>query len=308
VSNQNPTKLDFILRSSTAHEIASTADFEIEKTYEENISHYISNEYSYIPLPYSESYYDIEAEELRTIEVMEHLVNQPFLIYDSYGKRMIDQPDEDSLPYRYDSGHIEIDGKYYSPRDIYNNYSGLKDVLPEHRHSLLLGLAQERHRYFIITLPDINKRATRTLCYQLLMQLETRLADRIISKYESEELFKDVNFRTLGRWKEDEVQGNKVHIAEHMGIGEIKKIIRKDGDMVEKLGFSSKSKFKDQLSGVVDLRNKVMHPTRTLVHDESGLETQVDRLLRIKDLLESLIELDQEISEPPYVDDIDIPE
>lgn len=316
-----PTKLDFIHRSASARDIASVADFEVEETYEDHIDHYKDNGFSQIPLPYSEQYYDVEDEELKDLdrehvvsggtglmEVMERLTGNDFLIFDSFDKRLLDQPEGDSLPYRYEAGKIELDGEFYGPRQVYENYEELKERLPGEKHDLLLGLAQERHRYFIITLPDVNKRPVRTLCYQLLMQLETRLAEMIQEEYDSEELFGEVNHRTLGLWKQDEINDNKVHIAEHMNIGELKKIVRKDGDMVDELGFGSKTKFGDQLSGVVDLRNKIMHPTRTLAHDKDHLETQRDRLARINEMVEILIENQKERIDHPYSDDIELPE
>lgn len=315
------TKLEFIHRSASARDIASVADFEVEETYEDHIDHYEDNEFSQIPLPYSEQYYDVENEELVDLdrehvvrgatglmEVMKKLTEKDFLIFDSFGKRLFDQPEEDSLPYRYEAGKIELDGEFYGPRQVYENYEELKERLPEEKYDLLLGLAQERHRYFIITLPDVNKRPVRTLCYQLLMQLETRLADLIKEKYESEDLFGEVDHRTLGLWKQDEINDNKVHIAEHMGIGEIKKIVRKDGDMVDSLGFRSKTQFREQLSGVVKLRNKVMHPTRTLVHDTDHLDRQKDRLDRVEELVEILIQYQEERISHPYSDDLNLPE
>lgn len=321
IGEDEPTKLDFIHRSASARDIASIADFEVEETYENHIDHYDDNGFSQIPLPYSEKYYDVENKKLKDLdrdhvvrggtglmEVMERLTEKDFLIFDSFGKKLIDQPEGENLPYRYRAGKIEMDGDFYGPRQIYENYIELKDRLPEKKHDLLLGLAQERHRYFIITLPDVNRRPVRTLCYQLLMQLETRLAEMIESRYNSEELFGELNHRTLGLWKQDEINDNKVHIAEHMGIGEIKKIVRKDGDMVDELGFGSKNKFKDQLSGVVKLRNKVMHPTRTLAHDQYHLEAQKDRLERVDELVEILIENQKERMDHPYSDDIELPE
>lgn len=316
-----PTKLDFIHRSSSARDIASVADFEVEETYEDHINHYEENGFSQIPLPYSEQYYDVEDEELKdleqehvissstgSMEVMERLTEMDFLIFDSFDKRVFDQRDGHSLPYRYDAGKIELKGRFYGPRQIYENYEDLKEHIPVEKHDLLLGLAQERCRYFVITLPDVNKRSVRTLCYQLLMQLETRLAEMIQERYDSEELFGELNHRTLGLWKQDEINDNKVHIAEHMGIGDIKKVVRKDGDMVDELGFGSKTKFKDQLSGVVSLRNKVMHPTRTLAHNKHHLEKQRDRLERVNELVEILIENQQERVEHLYNDGIELPD
>jgi hypothetical protein len=315
------TKLDFIHRSTSAREIASVADFEVQETHEEYSNHYDENGFSFIPLPYSEQYYDVENDDLEDLdrgqvvrgatslmEIMQKLTEHEFLLIDNFDKRVIDQPEGDSLPYRYEAGKIELDGEVYGPRQVYENYDELKERLPEEKHDLLLGLAQERHRYFIITLPDINKRPVRTLCYQLLMQLETRLAEMIQNRYDSEELFEELNHRTLGLWKQDEINDNKVHIAEHMGIGDIKKIVRKDGDMVDELGFESKTKFGNQLSGVVKLRNKVMHPTRTLAHDQDHLEKQKERLDRIDELVGVLIENQSGRIEHPYSDDLELPE
>lgn len=317
----NLEKLDIIHKSTSARDIASVADFELKETYEQYSNHYDENGFSYIPLPYSEQYYDVENESIEDIDrgqvvrgatslmkVIEKLAEYEFLLFDNFDKALYNQPKDDSLPYRYEAGKIELDGEVYGPRQIYENYNELRKGLPEEKHDLLLGLAQERHRYFIITLPDVNKRPVRTLCYQLLMQLETRLSDMIQDRYCSEELFGDLNHRTLGLWKQDEINDNKVHIAEHMGIGDIKKIVRKDAEMVDELGFDSKNKFKSQLSGIVELRNKVMHPTRTLAHDMDHLEKQFNRLNRVDELVDILIEKQNEPVKHPYSDDIELPD
>jgi len=230
--------VSWIHYSTDVREIGSAADFEVIETYDDNIDHYRENRYSHIPIPYSEEYYDIEEEELKTLtrehvvnyeieflEVVEKLLEVDFLFYDNYSKRVIDQPNEDSLPYRYENGKITVDGTVYGPRQVYGNYNELKSQLPESKHDLLLGLADERHRYHILTLQDVNKRAVRSFLYQLVMQLETRFGELVRSQYNSKDLFKNVNPSAVGRWVKQDLRGNRTHIVEFLTVGELKDII-----------------------------------------------------------------------------------
>jgi hypothetical protein len=315
------SEVDWIHYRSSAADIASVADFEVMETYDQHVEHYRENDYSYVPLPYSEKYYDVAEDELEAlnegqvvstdtnlITVLKKLTRHPFLFYDSYGKRVLDQPAGESLPYRYESGTLTVGDTVYGPRQVYDEYEALRETVAEDDRGLLLGLAQERHRYFILTLPDTNKRPVRTLFYRLLMQLETRFGDLLRTEYTSEELLSDVNPRALGQWKKNEIDGNKTHIVEHLTLGELKHLVGQNSALTRKCGFESSDELHGSLHCLSELRNKVMHPTSTLIRDTDDLRKYVDTVDSLGDVLETLMKNEKQEFDLPYSEDVQIPE
>jgi hypothetical protein len=90
-----------------------------------------------------------------------------------------------------------------------------------------------------------------------------------------------------------------------MTLSEMMKIIGKSESMRAKFGFSSRNRFDSGLGGgVIKLRNKVMHPTRTLIQDDSDLLKLVERLERIEEALRNYGVAFRRSYEEPYSTDI----
>ena len=76
-----------------------------------------------------------------------------------------------------------------------------------------------------------------------------------------------------------------MHITEYMNLAEMKKIIAKSSKLRSELGFESRNQFSNQMSGIVDLRNRVMHTTRTIIESRDDVEQLEDRVGRIEAMI-----------------------
>ena len=59
-------------------------------------------------------------------------------------------------------------------------------------------------------------------------------------------------------------------------------IIAKNEALRCELGFSSREKFNKHVGGLIDLRQTIMHPVRTLVSDADSMDTLVKREKRLR--------------------------
>lgn len=71
-----------------------------------------------------------------------------------------------------------------------------------------------------------------------------------------------------------------------MTLSEMMKVVGKSEALRENFGYSSRNQFKKNLGGLVPLRNKVMHASRTLVHNWSDLKQLLDRVLGAESAIE----------------------
>jgi len=295
-----------------AIDIASEADVENSEQYEDNISYYKNNNYTYIPIPSSNKFYHVTAEELRELEIdqyfhpdlpmidaFDRLQKYPFLLYDQF--MSFESTDEESDRRFEPTGlnMFEIDGSEMSAAEIAERSGALMEQVPE-EHSdttiieAVVSMAEDRYR--IVTLADANKRRARELFYHVISEFEIQLSNLIKLHY-PDSFISDVKEDEIERWYRAKLDELEIHISEHMYLSTMLKVGRKTESIYEKFGFSSGNKFKENLGGLNDLRHKVMHPTRGLVHNYEDLRKQIERVQRAKDALEHL---DTEQVQPEY--------
>jgi predicted transcriptional regulator len=147
----------------------------------------------------------------------------------------------------------------------------------------------------IITIADLNKRAFRTLFYIVLSELESLLLNLIRTVHPcenylhllSENRVKDVLYNY---WKAK--TGNvEISVEQHLSFSDIINIILKSKDIGvwPLLGCTSKKEV-EQLSSLVDLRNNVMHSTRSFLDKEGDISHIKQQYKRIWELIEDLLE------------------
>lgn len=269
-----------------AFHVGPKAEVETLSSYEDRLEYYKERDYTYIPIPTAKKFYDVESEELRDLKnaqilnldhailkvwyaLRKHpfvLVRIPFREYwvsDSGEVGIGDPPDEEGDRYSYPWHVVE------SHRDI-----GSEDLLP-----------YENERYKILTLADLNRRKAKEILYALISAVETEFSTEIEKALSSEEVFEDVKPETIGRWRQDQLDGMTMHIAEYMTTGGLKKVAAKNEEVYENLGFPSRNQFEKQFSGMSKLRRPVMHPNRSLVEDKEDLEEHLDRIERLYEFL-----------------------
>lgn len=190
------------------------------------------------------------------------------------------------------------DGKYYNikdekgPQDIeegqfISSNLHILDVMEKLLDHPFL-LVEHEDSYEIINLSNLNKREVKDFLYPSLSELAYSLSHQIEDYYEdSEDLFGPVREHTLGTWvkaKQDDVE---LHIAEFLTLGSMIRIIKGHGPLMDKCGFEDNDEV-DELGGVKDLRDRVMHGNRTLVNNKEMLEKHLDRIKRAEKITQRL--------------------
>lgn len=245
-----------------ANKVAAGADIETLDSYENNLEHYRNRNFTYVPIPSARKYYDVEREQLLDLDAeqllpddvhivtaMVHLLKYPFVLLDYHGILS----DESDLAAKFGLDH------------------------------------GESNRYGIVTVADLNKRGTRELLYPLMAELETLLAREIEQYYPDSEIPHGLlGDKTVERWEDAKEKDIEMHAAEYMSLGDIMSVVREAEELRENCGFESKSQFDKALGGPTQLRNKVMHPHRTLIEDQEDIEQLLDRLSRVYDVISNL--------------------
>ncbi|OUJ18528.1 hypothetical protein AMET1_1447 [Methanonatronarchaeum thermophilum] len=152
-------------------------------------------------------------------------------------------------------------------------------------------LIEDVDGFFIITVADLNKRCVREAVYPLIVDLEKKLSNLIVSSYPNpgdNDLIARLGNHTVGYWYKSKLEGVELHIAEYMSLSDMVNVIQNDKELVSQCGFSSKTQFNKHFSGLVDLRNKIMHPNRTLFHSQDDVSKFLGRIERIKTVLGEL--------------------
>lgn len=289
--------LDFF----TAKSIASRADISDLESYESEVLEYQARDYTYIPMPQDGKYYHVNDEELREIasaqylhpdttmmEAFRKLEEYPFLLFDAF--RDFERVDGEFVDagineYDFPDGPVNPEEIVAEPDRFREHYAD--DATTRRLIDIIMDRNEDRYR--ILTLADVNKRRARELFYRVLSEFEVQLATLVEQEYpDSETLFSEAKPEAIGRWQKSKLDDLVVHISEHMYLTTLMKIVGKSESLRSRLGYSSRNQFDDDLGGLIELRNRIMHPTQTLVHDVEDLTEAVDRVTRAMDALEKL--------------------
>lgn len=251
-----------IVGEQRAKRIAAEASIENPHTYEDNIDFYREQNYSFIPIPSTGQYYDVDQDQLEEmgdnqilpddahlVTVMAYLRQYPFVLLDYHGLL---------------SGQSTLAEKFGLDRD-------------------------EQDRYGIVTIADLNKRRVKEMLYPAVATFEHTLANLLIQFYpDSNVPPDDVKEEAFDRWEKAKERDMETHIVEHMSLGDIVTVVRNTDTLRTTCGFDSKNQWDKATGGLVNLRNKVMHPHRTLIPEPAHVEKTINRLSRIKTLCDTV--------------------
>jgi hypothetical protein len=265
-----------VLNLHKGFDLWNQASIETRDSFKDNIEFYKKNSYSYIPLPWTDEYVDVEAGEVKDIsenqrivedtsliKVLEKLKTEPFVLHDA----VADTHDRDDL------GDLDRED-YFEKTDSDDYYQ-----------------YEEEDRWFIITWADFKKREAKEMVYPLVAELANRLADVIEEYYDgSEEIVesKQLKPETVGRWYYDKKKGSVLHISEYLDMTEMKTLITNNPELVEICGFDSKTKAIEKIDEIKKLRNQVMHANKTLINSEKEIKELYDTLYLIDEILSNL--------------------
>lgn len=293
--------MDITRYAHHAKQIAVSAEVETLDTYKDRIEYYEDQQFTYIPIPSDDKYYDTENDALKELhkdqiipetkhlaEVLTLLEDHPFLLVDIHYAKA----------YAVRDGTEIVRQSSFNPKKRAGVVDRLQREAEENEEILLLSELRDRYpklvedvsgvhsrydpvyenQYMIITLADLNKRALREMLYRLLHELESNLSDKIQAEYpDSEDILKYVRAPSIGRWKKDQVSGLHLHVAEHLNIIDIMQVVQASSNsFVDECGFSSKNDVQDSLGRIDEIRNRVMHSTRSLVYGRDDVGKVLD--------------------------------
>jgi hypothetical protein len=293
-----------------AADISSEADIESLESYEDQIHHYEDLNYTYIPIPSADKYYNTEEGWLRDLnkeqyikpsldllKALDKLQREPFLLIDSELHTFVIYSEEE--------GVISIGGSTNLPEGPSGQRQAMVDAgrdpeeIREYTWDEFVDshpdLAQEKYaskfenRYEIITLADVNKRGVNEMLYRFIAKLESNLAGHIEKQHpDSKSILKYVNPNPIGRWKKENIRGLNLHIAEHLNLIDIMSVIQaSDKEFVTQCGFDSKSDVQT-LNSINKIRNKVMHTNRSLVYERKDIEEILDMVEESKRIIRQM--------------------
>lgn len=168
----------------------------------------------------------------------------------------------------------------------------LIDILDDEQHPARF-VFQENRVIGLVTYADLNKAIARTALYLLISRLEINLA-RLLSHYDKgmEELLTHLSEtreeKLRERQKEMSGQDVAVDLTEHLFLTDLFRMVGKEPDLYEALGFESRSKFDDATNGLNELRKRVAHPVRFVVEGVDTVGKVNRRCKRIKNLLQQI--------------------
>ncbi|MFD1513447.1 hypothetical protein [Halomarina rubra] len=279
------------LSSFTAKQIASEADCSTREGYESELDYYQQREYTYIPMPEDGRYYHVGMGELCEIDSNQYVepdteILTVFSILEKYDFALIDWYENlvtgDSAVYIAD----QLDGADASElaMEVLEDAEAVRERYPDDDviDDFIFAIKSTNElRYSIITLADVNKRRARELFYRVFSEFEVLLSTLVENEYpDSTSLFYDASPEAIGRWQKSKIDDLVVHISEHMYLSTLMDIVGKSQSLRREFGYESRSQFKKDLGGLIQLRNRIMHPTKTLVHDTEDLSKTISRLQR----------------------------
>jgi hypothetical protein len=157
------------------------------------------------------------------------------------------------------------------------------ELLSASHHPALLVLYRQQVEG-ILTPSDFNKVMARSYFYNLLAQLEMRLADHVRAFYRDENQLVAIikpNDKTVPQYRKkirersssDERKKYALDLIHSLMLSELQDLIFKDVPFCERLGFVNLEQAQRLFTGINDeFRRKVMHPTRPLLSDTIGIE------------------------------------
>ncbi|MGB9864350.1 MAG: hypothetical protein ACPLPQ_11155 [Candidatus Saccharicenans sp.] len=145
--------------------------------------------------------------------------------------------------------------------------------------------------YGIVNKSDLNRPPIRKIIYEILAELEMRLAEYIDSKKTDpfaliESLNEDSQARIIGYWELAKRKNADTGPLAGAMLSELIRIVAKN--YYADLGYKSRNEFEKATGQLPEIRNQVMHPVRPLITDESSC-------LRLKEALYNAIHLTKKI-------------
>ena len=223
-------------------------------------------------------------EEVRELEI-----NQvPVIDGGTVAGLMIVEPEDRTLPKNGDYEQI-------APRWLVSADTSIRrliGILDGNQHPARF-VFQEDRVVGLVTYADLNDAVARTALYLLISQLEIKLA-RLL-RHHAKDSWAYIDH--LSEKRKNEFTDLKKKMAdkdvthdpiEHFNLSDVLKAVRNEPDLLEQLGYPSKSQFKKAASGINSMRNDVAHSVRMVVNDVESVASVNRRCERAEAILDRI--------------------
>jgi|AntDeeMinimDraft_4_1070355.scaffolds.fasta_scaffold02864_3 hypothetical protein len=137
--------------------------------------------------------------------------------------------------------------------------------------------------WLIVTPADLNTRTAKEFLFKYYAEAAKAISDLIKEEYSIEtlqEVYEDVRPRggAIDRWSDAVDENVNLHPVEFMSLADLKEVVRDSDNLLDALGFTSKTQCKQAFDAVEKYRNKVMHGNRSVISTEGDVESLVESL------------------------------
>lgn len=141
-------------------------------------------------------------------------------------------------------------------------------------------------RWSIVRLEEANHREVRKMGYLVITELEEVLSTEISRLFpKSRELKNSVSDNAWGGWVEDKRNGLDIHISEHMYLHNMVDFLKDIYAIAPSLNRINIERVYQSKSDIMWLRNRAMHPTKTLIRNRQNLQRFVETVEELNSIL-----------------------
>ncbi len=170
----------------------------------------------------------------------------------------------------------------------------LIDLFAESSHKGLLVLSRQEV-VGVVTIADINKMPARTYLYNLIAELEVKLAAAIHHHYDGDDvavldlLGKTETTQTIRAMSPSmRTTGVDIGALQLLTLSDLVNVLAKTRALFEEMDFRSRSHVEDQLNGIASYRNNVMHSVRPLLTTSHEVKKLRDRIRRAQEAVSTI--------------------
>jgi len=274
---QPEDKANFPEFSGPTSVLFRNAEIETLDSYQANLQQYREKDFSYVPIPEADKYYNLNAESLEDLHENQYVERNlsvrklfnllstfPFLLHDTLsGLEAYVDEDED---YYFEGGDVPEDAVKKDLEELEERHP---DIVDEIRGS----------RYRFVDLADLNRREVREALYPVVAELESEIADAIRQDVnEPEDLYHNAPDHVVGRREKDKLSNIGLHTAEYLNLGDMIGLLKGRQHLWDNFGFDDSNEVADRLGSLNQLRNSVMHSNRTLIRSQNDVEKILERV------------------------------
>jgi len=147
----------------------------------------------------------------------------------------------------------------------------------------------------LVTVADINKMPARIYLYNLIAELETKLAAAIYEHYNGDD---NAVLAKLGKTETTETirainpsmqtTGVDIGALQLLTLSDLVNVLAKTRDLFQDIGFRSRNHVEDRLNGIVNYRNNVMHSVRPLLTTSREVMELRDLIRRAQETISTI--------------------